>query len=134
MDIETDCKGGKILYCVGLYGKNYSKVFLNTKDKVSNAVCCSNELDLLLKFKEEFLKYDPDVLTGWNLVDFDLKYLQDKFDEYNVSFDLGRSNERVKIRKGRKFFSSSKADMPGRQVLDGINLLMICILVVLQII
>jgi len=125
LDIETDCKGGKILYCVGLYGKNYSKVFLNTKDKVSNAVCCSNELDLLLKFKEEFLKYDPDVLTGWNLVDFDLKYLQDKFDEYNVSFDLGRSNERVKIRKGRKFFSSSKADMPGRQVLDGINLLMI---------
>ncbi len=124
LDIETDCKTGKILYCIGLYGKNYSKVFLNTKNKSSNAVCCNSELDLLLKFKEEFLKYDPDVLTGWNLVDFDLKYLQDKFDEYNVPFDLGRSNERVKIRKGRKFFSSSKADMPGRQVLDGINLLM----------
>ncbi len=124
LDIETDCKSGKILYCVGLYGKDYNKVFLNSKDKVQNAISCNDELDLLLKFKEEFFKYDPDIVTGWNLVDFDLKYLQEKFDEYGIDFDLGRNNERVRIRKGRKFFSSSKADMPGRQVIDGINLLM----------
>lgn len=124
LDIETDCKSGKILYCVGMYGKNYSKVFLNSKEVVPNAVSCKEEVDVLLKFKEEFLKYDPDIVTGWNLVDFDLNYLKNKFDEYGIDFDLGRSNERVKIRKGRKFFSSSKADMPGRQVLDGIHLLM----------
>ncbi len=123
LDIETDCKTGKTLYCIGLYGKNYSKVFINSKNKVQNAISCDNEIDLLLKFKEEFLRYDPDILTGWNLVDFDLKYLKDKFDEYGVTFDLGRSNEKVIVRKSRKFFASSKADIAGRQVLDCLNML-----------
>jgi len=124
LDIETSADG-KILYCVGMYGKNYSKVFINSKNNVKNAISCNNELELLLKFKEEFLKYDADILTGWNLVDFDLNYLKNKFDEYSVNFDLGRSNEKTKIRKSRKFFSSSSADMEGRQVLDCLNLLMI---------
>ncbi len=124
LDIETS-SDGKILYCISLYGKNYSKTFINTKETGLNAVCCKDEMEVLLKFKEEFLKYDPDILTGWNLVDFDLNYLKDKFEEYGIEFDLGRSNERVSIRKGRKFLSSSKADMPGRQVLDCLNLLMI---------
>ncbi|MEK6937175.1 MAG: DNA polymerase II [Nanoarchaeota archaeon] len=124
LDIETS-SDGKILYCISLYGKNYSKTFINTKETGLNAVCCKDEMEVLLKFKEEFLKYDPDILTGWNLVDFDLMYLKDKFDEYGIEFDLGRTNERVKIRKGRKFLSSSKADTPGRQVLDCLNLLMI---------
>ena len=57
------------------------------------------------------------------MVDFDLDYLKNKFDEYNIPFDLGRNNERVKIRKARKFFAGSKADMPGRQVLDCLNML-----------
>ncbi|MBI2671481.1 DNA polymerase II [Candidatus Woesearchaeota archaeon] len=122
VDIETSTDG-KILYCVGMHGKNYSKVFLNSKHKVSDAINCKNEIEVLLKFKEEFMKYDADVITGWNFIDFDLKFLEKKFDEFGIEFDLGRSRDKVIIRKSKKFFSSSSADMPGRQVLDGINLM-----------
>ncbi len=122
MDIETSLDG-KHLYCIGLYSKDYSNVFVIGNKKLNNATLCKNEEDLLEKFKEEVQKLDPDVLTGWNMIDFDLKYLQDKFKKYKIYFNLGRDNSNSKIRIEKDFFRDSKAEIAGRQVLDGLHLL-----------
>ncbi len=122
LDIESSKKNNS-LFCVGLYSKNYSKNFIISKDKVNNAVSCANEAELLSKLKQEIINFDPDIITGWHVIDFDLAYLSKKFAEHNIPFDLGRTNENVRLKIESNFFRSSTASIPGRQVLDGLNLI-----------
>lgn len=122
LDIETNKETGE-LFCIGLYGHKYKKNFIISEKKVENAIECKTEQELLIKFKDELIKFDPDILTGWHVIDFDLNYLKKKFEENNLQFDLGRTNENVKIKIESNFFRSSSVNIPGRQVLDGLNLI-----------
>lgn len=122
LDIESDKKFND-LFCIGLYSENYKKNFMITDQKIPNTVNCKNEFDLLQKFKQEILKFDPDIITGWHVIDFDLAYLKKKFEEHKIPFDIGRTNENPRIRLESGFFRSSSADIPGRQVLDALNLI-----------
>src|SRR3989344_8766723 len=72
LDIET-AMSGKYIYSISLYSKNYSKSFIVHNKKIKNAEVFKDEKSMLEAFKNEFLKFDPDVLVGWNVIDFDLK-------------------------------------------------------------
>ncbi len=122
LDIETNKKGGD-LFCIGLYGHNYEKNIIVSNEVVKNAISCKTEEEALRKFKTEIEKLDPDIITGWHVIDFDLDYLKKKFEENNISFDIGRTNESARIKIESNFFRSSTANIPGRQVLDGLNLI-----------
>ena len=122
VDTESD-KNSKELFCIGLYSENYKKNFIVSNKKLDNAVSCKNEEECLEKFKEEIILQDPDIVTGWNIIDFDLKFLQELFKKYKISFDLGRSTEQASLRIESSFMKSSSADIPGRLVLDGMNLI-----------
>lgn len=122
LDIETDKNGGG-LFCIGLYGHNYEKNIIVSKEEVKGAINCKTEEEVLRKFKSEIEKLDPDIITGWHVIDFDLDYLKKKFEEHNLSFDIGRTNENARIKIESNFFRSSTANIPGRQVLDGLNLI-----------
>ena len=120
LDIETSKKNNE-LFCIGLYGKSYKKCFIIGKKEIENAVICKDEKDLLLKFKEEIIKQDPDIITGWSVIDFDLAYLREIFEKNKIPFDIGRNNDNIKIKIESGFFRNSTADIPGRQVLDALN-------------
>ena len=122
VDIETD-KKARELYAIALYSKDYKKVLIRSKKKLKNAISVESEQDLLLKFKELVLKLDPDVIIGWNFIDFDLKILDRKFRGYKLPFILGRTDKPCRLRIYHSFFQDSKADFPGRMVLDGIHVL-----------
>ncbi len=122
MDIESSKESGD-LFCIGIYGENYQKNFMVTKEKLKNTVSCLTEADCLEKFRAELIKQDPDIIIGWNVIDFDLVYLKNLFKKHSICFDLGRNSENVRMRIESNFFRSSSVDMPGRQVLDGINLI-----------
>ena len=126
MDIETDRKG-RDLWSISLYGEGIKKVLIVKDDgkTYTNAICFKNEEDLLKTFKEEIKKYDPDVIVGWNVIDFDWKILKQKCDEYRIPFVFGRIERPCSLRLEQSFFRDSSADFPGRQVLDGIHLLKI---------
>jgi DNA polymerase-2 len=122
IDIETD-KKGKELYCVSFSADDYKKVIIRSKEKLKNAVCVDSEQELLVRFRELILEYDPDIITGWNLIDFDLNILEKKFRDYKLPFTIGRTDEPCKLRLYSSFFQDSKADCSGRMVLDGIQVL-----------
>ncbi len=122
LDIESDKKFDK-LFCIGLYSENYKKNFIISDQNLSHSISCKSESDLLQKFKNELLKFDPDIITGWHVIDFDLAYLKKKFEEHKIPFDIGRTNEIPKIRIESGFFKSSSASISGRQVLDALNLI-----------
>ncbi|MFH1290109.1 MAG: 3'-5' exonuclease, partial [Nanoarchaeota archaeon] len=121
LDIETDRKGK--LYCIGLSSGNYKKDFMITSHELKHTVSCKNEEECLEKFKEELLKLDPDIITGWNVIDFDFVYLREAFRKNKIPFDIGRTNSEPKLRIESSFFRSSSIDILGRQVLDGLNLI-----------
>jgi len=121
IDAESDRKGR--LFCIGICSENYEKNFMVTDKILKNTVSCKNEEECLQKFKEEIIKIDPDIITGWNIINFDLPFLQKLFKKHEMQTDLGRTNENMKLRIEKNFFRNSSADIPGRVVLDGISLI-----------
>jgi DNA polymerase-2 len=127
IDIETDSRA-KHIYCISLYSEEYKKVLIVGIDKnigkpLHNAITLNSEKEMLEKFSELVQKIDPDIITGWNLIDFDLKILRQKFEEHKVPFTLGRIDWPCKLELNSEFMRDSSADFPGRMVLDGIVLL-----------
>ena len=76
-----------------------------------------------IAFCARIAELDPDVLTGWNIVDFDLSVLQRIAERVRHPFQLGRDPGALRIRKAEGYFGSGQATIPGRLVLDGIDLL-----------
>jgi DNA polymerase-2 len=91
--------------------------------QTQDVIPCASEVECLTKFKEALNKLDPDIITGWNVIDFDLNYLKKKFKQHKIKFDIGRTNAEPKIRIESGFFRASSVDIPGRQVLDGLTLI-----------
>ncbi|MFT4261041.1 MAG: DNA polymerase II [Candidatus Woesearchaeota archaeon] len=120
LDIETSMDG-KDLYCISLVSNDekLNKVLIISDKKHTNSDSYSSEKELLKAFRNEVLNYDPDVIVGWNVIDFDLDYLKKRMDK----FDLGRGEEECSLRIVSSFMMDSKADFLGRQVLDGIHVL-----------
>lgn len=69
-----------------------------------------------------FKSFDPDVIVGWNVIDFDFRLLHKRAEWHNMKLMLGRADQ-------PSFFRSSSQNqqgfisIPGRVVLDGIDTL-----------
>ncbi len=122
LDIESGKESNR-LFCIGLYSSEIKEVLMISKEKINGITSCKDERECLKKFKERIQEIDPDIITGWNLIDFDFDYLKKKFDEYKITFDLGRTNRPVKIRIEKNFLKKSSMEIPGRIVLDGLNMI-----------
>ncbi|MGC1119485.1 MAG: DNA polymerase II [Candidatus Methanofastidiosia archaeon] len=120
LDIEVNESTGEIV-CVTLYDGEYRTFLLG--QHCEKAVTCTSEVELLGKMKEALLERDPDIITGWNVVDFDLKYIQDRFRRYKLTFDVGRSRGSTRFRVESSFIRASRATIDGRMVLDAMHLL-----------
>ena len=64
--------------------------FVNDRDDVEY-VKCASEIDLVHRFTDFWCKYNPDIITGWNVKFFDIPYLMNRFrylmgDEYILQF------------------------------------------------
>jgi DNA polymerase II len=122
IDIETDKQLNK-LFCIGIHTGDTKKVFMITKHKLKNVNQCKDEVECLEKFKTALQEIDPDIITGWNFIDFDLQYLRTLANKNKIPLDLGRTNDDIKLRIESNFFRTSSADIKGRQVLDSLSLI-----------
>ena len=121
IDIETDAKA-TLIYAIALYTKEFQKVLIVKDKKFRHAESFRSEKELLLRFKELIYKLDPDIITGWNVIDFDLSIILKRFNEHDIDFDLGKSGRPCRLKLTDSFFTDSSADFQGRIVLDGIHL------------
>src|SRR3989344_5251365 len=119
LDIETS-QNQKNLYSVALFSNNAQKVLMVSKEKIKNAENCQTEKELIEKLNEFIKKEDPDIITGWNLIDFDLVVLKHFYDKYKIKFSLGRSGDASKLSIEKDFFKTSKIDIHGRPALDAL--------------
>lgn len=82
-----------------------------------------DEAALLRAFIAEVRQLDPDVLIGWNVINFDLAVLERRCKALNVEFTLGRDGAAARVLPGRGASLNAVARVPGRVVLDGIECL-----------
>lgn len=78
---------------------------------------------VLETFLQFVASHDPDVLVGWNVVNFDTWYLQRLADSLGMPLWLGRAGAPVQWRELDEDGERRTARVPGRLLLDGIELL-----------
>jgi DNA polymerase elongation subunit (family B) len=95
---------------------------------VDEIVRCKTEKEVLLEWTKLIQKYDPDIITGYNIFGFDMKYMHDRADEMGCLKEFSklsryRDTECKLVEK--KLFSSALGentmyfmDMEGRVMID----------------
>ena len=130
LDIETNPDATQI-YAVALIGvgpesrhrtEEIHLVGHASSDDPPELICHIDERMLLTTVATRIRLIDPDILTGWNLIDFDLPVLARRFDNYKLTFNLGRTRERSWYREGN-VWGGSRMVVYGRQVLDALHLI-----------
>lgn len=125
LDIETDPRAQRIL-SVGLWGCGAAEVLLLTgpgQTCPAPAVPVGSEPEMLRTLVRRIVDLDPDVLTGWNVADFDFAVILRRAEELGVSLELGRGPGVPRLLAGRGHRQASQVSIPGRLVLDGLQLL-----------
>jgi len=124
-DIETDPKGERLL-AISMYAPGFDEVLIvdgSERPMPQKATRCANERSALDAFCDRIRALDPDVITGWNTIDFDFAVLQRVAARTRHPFEIGRDAGAIRLRKPEGYFGSGQASVPGRVVLDGIDLL-----------
>jgi DNA polymerase-2 len=121
-DIETSLDGRR-LYSLAMAGAGGERVLLIGRDAVAGAEVVPDERALLERFLAHIREADPDVLTGWNVCDFDLAVIQRACRAVGLRCALGRTDEELELRRDQNFTREGRAVLSGRQVLDGLALL-----------
>ncbi|WP_391089783.1 DNA polymerase II [Vibrio sp. NH-UV-68] len=123
LDIECSEKG--VLYSIGLDSPMDSRVIMiGSPQHVDDTPIqwVTDEKALLLALVDWFAQFDPDVIIGWNVIDFDFRLLHKRAEWNQVKLAIGRA-------KQNSFFRASKSTqqafitIPGRVVMDGIDTL-----------
>jgi DNA polymerase-2 len=127
LDIETSAHAE--LYSIALEGCGERQVYMlgppNGKDCHVDFKLeyCESRPRLLEKLNEWLEKHDPDAIIGWNLIQFDLRVLQEHSERYRVPLRLGRGGSIMEWRqhglKQNHFFAGAA----GRLLIDGIEAL-----------
>ena len=137
IDLETDPRGERVL-SAALAGGGADEVLLALPAaKVETAMAaggleeelgarivpCGEERGLLKTLFARLRDLDFDVLTGWNVIDFDLSVLVEAARRLDVPFEVGRAPGAARVIRDTSFWGRSRAEIAGRVVLDGIDLL-----------
>ena len=95
---------------------------INKPESEINIVWQADERQLLLSLLAWFTQYDPDIIIGWNVINFDFDLLQKRFDLHGIKLTIGRDGKAPYWRKN-KASEQQFIEINGRVVLDGIDLL-----------
>lgn len=124
LDIETDGMQGEVI-SIAFCGEGVEAVLIQGEgsDWPSDLPLTwfADEAALLRGFLSEFARIDPDLILGWNLINFDLDYLERRCRRLRIPFQLGRGGELASILQSQRAGQQRTASIPGRVALDGID-------------
>lgn len=83
----------------------------------------ADETALIKRFLVWVQQIDADGFIGWNVINFDFRFLQKKCDQLKIQFTMGRENSSIVWRKAQGDSERYFLLIPGRVVLDGIDTL-----------
>ncbi|RZI42687.1 DNA polymerase II [Herbaspirillum sp. HC18] len=126
LDIETTPHGE--LYSIALEGCGQRQVYMLGPPNGSNDPLdfdleyCNSRAQMLERLNQWLERHDPDAIIGWNLVQFDLRVLQQHAERLGVPLRFGRDGSTMEWREHNRtqhFFAAAA----GRLIIDGIEAL-----------
>jgi DNA polymerase II len=121
LDIETTREDTVVAVSLAGVGGAGEVLFVTPAPLSSPTVTSvATERDLLAALAARIRVRDPDVLTGWNVIDFDLAVLARRFAAHSIPFDIGRVPGTVDVRT--RTSGKLSIDIPGRAVIDAMRL------------
>ena len=124
LDVESDGLSGQ-LYSIAVHGDGVADVFIVSDAPVhvdgARVVLCGDEGALLETFLAWLAREDPDLIVGWNVINFDLDLIEQRCRTLGVAFAVGRGGDRATILQPQSPRGTKVARVPGRVVLDGID-------------
>jgi DNA polymerase-2 len=126
LDIETTAYGD--LYSIAVEGCGQRQVYMlgppngDDSDVDFDLEYCATRAQLLERLIAWVHTHDPDAIIGWNLVQFDLRVLQQHAERFGIPLALGRDGSAMDWRehgKQQHFFAA----IAGRLIIDGIEAL-----------
>jgi DNA polymerase-2 len=124
LDVESDGLSGQ-LYSIAAHGDDVAVVFIVSDLPVhvdgARVVRCRDEKALLETFFDWLAATDPDLILGWNVINFDLDLIEQRCRPLGVEFAVGRGGDRATILQPQNARGTKVARVPGRVVLDGID-------------
>src|SRR5688572_15148923 len=121
IDLETHPSASEI-WSIALVGDGIDEVHLLGTSAVPGAIVHADEAALIAAAAQRIRAIDPDVITGWNVVDFDLRVWTQRAQALRVPQALGRVAGDVLFQQDLGFTREARAIVPGRVVLDGLAL------------
>ena len=135
LDIETHIDEGSILSIAASWQRDeqrYSHVSIRRSsdwttapvgDHSHQVSLYDDERTLLQGFFRWLQQHDPDIIIGWNLISFDLAFMQKRCADLGIQFAMARGGERSRLFSSTMNKSLDIAVIPGRLAMDGITLL-----------
>ncbi|PMH46610.1 DNA polymerase II [Vibrio sp. 10N.286.49.B3] len=122
LDIECSEKG--ILYSIGLDSPIDSRVIMIGPEQECETPVqwVADEKALLLALINWFHRFDPDIIIGWNVIDFDFRLLHRRAEWHKLKLTIGRGQQSSFYRQSNQS-QQGFITIPGRVVLDGIDTL-----------
>jgi DNA polymerase-2 len=122
-DIETDYESDALFSIAFVSARVRRVLMIGEGDDDALIEYLADERSLLQRWIECVTQIDPDILIGWNLVNFDLRLLQKKATALAVPLAIGRNGALPQWRQSQADRSRYFVLIPGRVVLDGIDTL-----------
>lgn len=125
LSIDLECSAKGELFSIGLANDNYKCVLMIGQSQQAPEWIhwVENEKALLQQFVLLVSQIDPDVIIGWNVVNFDFRLLIKRAALHRVKLLLGRNSQPLFWRDARNEVNQGFASMPGRIIVDGIDAL-----------
>ncbi|WP_372762997.1 3'-5' exonuclease, partial [Pseudoalteromonas sp.] len=123
VSLDIECNGDGVLFSVGLVGNGLDCVLMigepHTQHTDINIDWCVDEIALLQKLQGYINSNDPDVIVGWNVIEFDFTVLNSRAEALGLTLNFGREQQALSINVGH----FTRLSLPGRSVIDGIDTL-----------
>jgi DNA polymerase II len=121
IDLETSPDASTV-FAAALVHRDGEEAHLVASRPVAGARVHGDEKQLLAAVTERIRALDPDLVVGWNVVDFDLRVLARRCAAARVRCAIGRTAAEIRFDQDRTFSRQGRAEIPGRMVLDGAGL------------
>ena len=95
----------RTIYCLSFCVKD-------SKGYIHEETLHGEEFDILKNFVSAISKFDPDIITGYNIDGYDLPLLVERADVHRINLDLGRNKSKIE-QKMQRFWR-----VEGRVVID----------------
>ncbi len=126
IDIETAGLDGA-LYSIAVASPDEDMVFVAAPPRTFQGdtpiTWCGDEAGVLQRFFGWLATSDPDLILGWNVAGFDLDFIEKKCTALGRPFAIARALEGATILQPDGGRGIAIARVPGRVILDGIELL-----------